>query len=372
MVGMVLLDLQKAFDTVNHDILLMKLQAIGLSSDIVNWFRSYLSDRLQTVNISNISSSPSKIRCSVPQGSILGPLLFLIYVNDMSAVVKNKLLLYADDSAILVSGKNKDQITSALSKDLEFVSHWLVDNKLSLHLGKTESILFGSKPKLKTGSDLDIFCNGTKIKSTKSVKYLGATLDQHLSCESMANEIIKKASSRLKFLYRKKSFLTSHTRKLLVSCLIQCHFDYACCFWFHSITKKCKDRLQIIQNKCIRFVLNLDPRTHLDVTHFNRLNWLPVQKRVESITLSNVYKVKHNIAPEYLKEHFIPADSVHSYNTRFSENGCFSIPKVKGFGMKTFSYNGCKLWNNLPTSVKNINKLADFKLAVRKHMYTEF
>jgi hypothetical protein len=116
----------------------------------------------------------------------------------------------------------------------------------------------------------------------------------------------------------------------------------------------------------------LDPRTHLDVTHFNRLNWLPVQKRVDSITLSHVFKVKHNIAPEYLKEHFIPADSVHSYSTRFRETGCYSIPKVKGFGMKSFSYNGCKLWNTLPTSVKNINKLADFKLAVRKQLYTEF
>jgi len=104
MVGMVLLDLQKAFDTVNHDILLMKLQSIGLNTDIGNWFQSYLSGRLQNINIPGASSTPREITCGVPLGSILGPLLFLIYVNDMSAVVKNKLLLYADDSAILVSG----------------------------------------------------------------------------------------------------------------------------------------------------------------------------------------------------------------------------------------------------------------------------
>jgi len=113
------------------------------------WFQSYLSGRLQTINISGASSTSREITCGVPQGTILGPLLFLTYVNDMSAVVKNKLFLYADVSAILVSGKNKEHITSALSKDLELVSHWLVDNKLSLHLGKTESILLGSKPKLK-------------------------------------------------------------------------------------------------------------------------------------------------------------------------------------------------------------------------------
>jgi len=100
MVGMLLLDLQKAFDSVNHDILLMKLQSIGINTDIVNWFQSYLSGRLQTINISGASSTPREITCGVPQGFILGPLLFFIYVNDMSAVVKNKLLLYADDTAI--------------------------------------------------------------------------------------------------------------------------------------------------------------------------------------------------------------------------------------------------------------------------------
>jgi len=107
MVGIVLLDLQKAFDTVNHDILLMKLQSIGLNTGIINWFQSYLSGRLQTINISGASSTAREITCGVPQGSILGPLLFLIYVNDMSAVVKNRLLLYADDLAILVSGKKR-------------------------------------------------------------------------------------------------------------------------------------------------------------------------------------------------------------------------------------------------------------------------
>lgn len=109
-VGMVLIDLQKAFDTVNHSILLNKLKAMGLNEMSINWFTSYLSDRSQLVEISGKYSSSTTISCGVPQGSILGPLLFLIYVNDMSAVVENKLLLYADDSAILVSGKSKMEI----------------------------------------------------------------------------------------------------------------------------------------------------------------------------------------------------------------------------------------------------------------------
>jgi len=117
-----------------------------------------------------------------------------------------------------------------LSDDLQAVSSWLVDNKLSLHLGKTESIVFGSKHKFKSNPSLIVSCNGIVIQSAYSVKYLGATLDQHLSCENMASSLINKANVRLKLLYRNRHFLTEHTTKLLVSALIQCHFDYTCYF----------------------------------------------------------------------------------------------------------------------------------------------
>ena len=130
--GMVLLDLQKAFDTVDHSILLSKLKAIGLLKPAVNWFRAYLSDRLQRVEIGDVISSPAKVICGVPQGSILGPLLFLLYVNDMPSAVKCKLLLYADDSALLVSGKDVDVIQQILSSELQSIKEWLIDNKLSL------------------------------------------------------------------------------------------------------------------------------------------------------------------------------------------------------------------------------------------------
>ena len=210
-VGMVLLDLQKAFDTVDHSILLMKLEALGLSQDIIRWFQSYLSDRQQLVDVSGTVSSYSKITCGVPQGSILGPLLFLIYVNDMAGALDQKLLLYADDSAILVSDKDVTNIESLLQKELAVVSEWLIDNKLSLHLGKTESILFGSRPRLKSKSVLNISCKGTAIEGQKSVKYLGATLEQSLSGERMVNAIIQKANARLRLLYRKQRFLNFKT-----------------------------------------------------------------------------------------------------------------------------------------------------------------
>ena len=366
-IGMVLLDLQKAFDTVDHSTLIMKLEALGLSQGILRWFRSYLSDRQQLVDVSGIFSQPCMITCGVPQGSILGPLLFLIYINDMSAVVKNKLLLYADDSAILVSGKNRSTIEKELAEDLETVSHWLVDNKLSLHLGKTESIIFGSKQKLKQNKDLHITCNGQVINSTSSVKYLGATLDQHLTGESMVTSIIKKTNARLKFMYRKQAFLTDHTKRLLVSSLIQCHFDYACSFWFHGLNKYWKDKLQITQNKLVRYVFNLEPRSHISNQHFVSLNWLPVSKRVEQITLCHVFKIKHGLSPSYMSQNFVTQDSVHTYRTRSSEHGSFVPPKVKSFGIKSFAYLGCKLWNMLPPHIRSIPTFDTFKGAVKNH-----
>ena len=131
------------------------------------------------VNVNGVESDPAGITCGVPQGSILGPLLFLLYVNDMKAAVNCELLLYADDSALLVSGKDVVNIESLLSEELSNVGNWLVDNKLSLHLGKTESILFASKVKLGK-SPMNVKCKDTKINPKSVVKYLGAEIDQYV------------------------------------------------------------------------------------------------------------------------------------------------------------------------------------------------
>ena len=366
-VGMVLLDLQKAFDTVDHKILLMKLEAIGLNEDVIRWFRSYLTDRQQLVDVSGTLSSSAEIKCGVPQGSILGPLLFLIYVNDMSGVVNSKLLLYADDSAILVSDKHISNIEKLLKKELETVNDWLIDNKLSLHLGKTESILFGSKIKLKSESNLNISCRGTDIQPKERVKYLGATLEQSLSGESMVKSIIQKANARLKFLYRKQKYLNLHTKKLLVMSLIQCHFDYACSFWYPGLTQFLRNRLQTTQNKIIRFVLKMGPRSHIGEDAFKAVGWLPVSKRVDQIILNHVFKIKSGTSPDYMAEQFTPASSVHSYSTRFRQNGCFSLPKAKSFGMKSFSYRWCILWNYLPNSIQVIQDFHTYKNSVKSH-----
>ena len=139
----------------------------------------------------------------------------------------------------------------------------LIDNKLSLHLGKTESIVFGSPHKIKCNPSLEITCNNLAIKSTTSLKYIGATLDQTLSFSEMAQSLLKKANARFKFLYRNKQYLTQHTNTLLVMSLIQCHYNYACCIWYRDFNKVLKTKLQNTQNELIRSVLDLESRAHI-------------------------------------------------------------------------------------------------------------
>ena len=143
----------------DHAILLKKLSSVGVDELSICWFRSYLTGRVQVTDVDGTMSVAKGITCGVPQGSILGSLLFLLYINDMSATVKCKLLLYADDSVLLASGKDLAEIEATLSSELESVNDWLSDNKLLLHLGKTQSIVFGTRTNLCKCNTLNIIVN---------------------------------------------------------------------------------------------------------------------------------------------------------------------------------------------------------------------
>ena len=148
--GMILIDLQKAFDTIDHNILLQKMVHLNFSDHVISWFKSYLTDRTFKVNINESFSKPGNLNCGVPQGSILGPLLFLIYINDMPESVSSDLFLYADDSCLVFQHKDLKEIEKQLNKDFADLCDWFVENKLSIHFGddKTKSILFVNKYKL--------------------------------------------------------------------------------------------------------------------------------------------------------------------------------------------------------------------------------
>ena len=260
--GMILIDLQKAFDTIDHEIFLSKLTFLGFSESTILWYKSYLTNRTFVVNIANEFSSPGDLSCGVPQGSILGPLIFLLYVNDMSNSVDCDLLLYADDSCLVFTGHDVKSIEQNLNRNFNSLCDWFVENKLSIHFGeeKTKSIVFGSRKKLKNIDALNVRRGDINIKQYTNVTYLGCELDQYLSGESMATKVLGKINGRLKFLYRKQKFLNGSLRRMLCNSLIQPHFDYACSAWYPNLNKKYKKKLQIAQNKCMRFCLFLENR----------------------------------------------------------------------------------------------------------------
>ena len=213
-------------------------------------------------------------------------------------------MCYADDSLILVSRTDPNAISNILSMELNSCQNWLTDNKLSLHLGKTETTLFGTKRKLALVNNFQVQCNNFPIKSVEKVNYLGLTLENTLSGNSIVTNIIKKASSRLKFLYRYKDILNENSRKILCSALIQCHFDSFCSSWYSGTSKTLKNKLQIMQNKTIRFILNLGYRSHIGLIEQERVNMLPVDSRVRQLKLNHVINIRNGQCLEYLKEHF--------------------------------------------------------------------
>jgi retron-type reverse transcriptase len=369
LIGMVIIDLQKAFDTVNHELLLQKMRAIGITS--VAWFKSYLSDREQCVEIDGTRSSFKKIECGVPQGSILGPQLFLLYVNDMQMSIGCKLLLYADDSALIFSHNDSETIARRLSDELSNCKRWLVDNKLSLHVEKTESILFGTIRKLKKVRNFQIWCDGVAVKKVGFVKYLGVLLDENMSAKLQAQNVIKTCVGRLSFLYRNSGLLDVNCRKILCSALIQPYIDYCCSSWYSSLTKLLQGKLDVLQRRMVRFTLFKDNREHIDTEHLAQLSWLSIPDRVAFFKLLHVFKIKNGMAPSYLLPQFTPLNLAHSHNTRGSVSN-FAVSKSVSISTKTFCYSGILLWNALPSSFKVVENVALFKAQLRDHFLSKY
>ena len=284
----------------------------------------------------------------------------------MCASVNCDLFLYADDSFLFSSSRDFYELQDTLTRNMHSLGVWLTENKLTLHPSKCKSILFNTKRKLHKISKLDIVYNDILFEQCTEVKYLGIKLDQDLSGTSIWKHIQGKINGGLKFLYRKADFLNLENRRLLCNALLQPHFDYACNAWYWGLTKTQKCKLQVLQNKVVRFILGLDNRSHLDSNHFESLKMLKVEDRVSFLALNRMYDVNLSLAPDYLNEFFTKISDVHSYNTRQSHG--FFVKPVNIYGKKTFSYNGTILWNRLPRFFTELNKNV-FKTKCRKYFF---
>ena len=325
------------------------------------------------VNIESSFSDKALITCGVPQGSILGPLLFLLYVNDMVQAVSCDLLLYADDSGLIFQHKDIKKIEEHLNKDFANICDWFVDNKLSIHFGedKTKSILFAPINKCKKVTNkLNIRYGDVQIKQYSKVTYLGCILDESLSGESMALNVISKVNTRLKFLYRKNRFLSTQLRRMLCNALIQPHLDYACSVWYPNLNKKLKTKLQVFQNKCVRFCLKLNDRAHVGVSEIEKINWLPVDFRFKQCLLTNAFKFFNDKCPLYMKDVF--DKSCINQAVRRNSNKKLSQPLRKtNIGQNCISFMTPTVWNKMPPDLKNCTNVNTFKHKVKAHFFEE-
>ena len=315
-------------------------------------------------SLDGVESEGRSIECGVPQGSILGPLLFSLSVNDVTHAVRvAKIVLYADDTAIYFKHASVEKIKLTLSEDFKRVSEWLELNKLTLNAKKTKCMLFGTPNMLSTTAPLALSHGTDKIEQVASFKYLGVTLDSKLNFEDFIDEIARKVASRIAVLGRVRRYLPVRHRVMLFNTLVLPHFDYASIVWSNTHAKHL-NRLIGLQRRASRVIMGLNSSDEA----MDKLKWTPVDVRWSYQRAVTMFKVAHGLAPSYLSDKFkSPSESRrHGPVTRGQTTKNFEpSASVTNWGRRRLASHGVFIWNNLPGPLKLCAKLHEFKTQLK-------
>ncbi|CAH2240556.1 jg21030 [Pararge aegeria aegeria] len=364
-----LLDFSNAFNTVDYDILLSLLRSINISPSVLEWFRSYLS-RQQRIRIEESSSSWCDVAAGVPQGGVLSPLLFAIFINSITHRISSLYHMYADDIQIYRHSTlgNLGPTVSAVNSDLSNISEWSRQYGLKVNPVKSQAIIIGS-PGLGVRVDWQnlppVVYNGVTIPYCDTVKDLGLHLDKQLSWSVHVNVLSRRMFATIRSLRRLRSVLPIPTKVMLAHSLILSILDYADTSYL-NLTEDQLNKLERLQNLAIRFIFGLRKYDH--VSEFRlKLKWLPIRRRRDLHVLSLLYCVLFNPkTPSYLKEkfNFLGVQS----DIRSCRTLTLSMPfhKTK-FYKHSFIVQATELWNALPISIRQSRSLDIFKNAVKAH-----
>ena len=361
MVGATFIDLRKAFDSVNHEILLKKLIMYGCSPAAISWFASYLSGRTQLVNFKGSLSDREEIDKGVPQGSIIGPLLFIVFVNDIHLHLKEcETDLYADDTSLYTVGDTLVNIKDKLQRSMDIVCRWCECNDLKINVGKTTCMLIATRQRRShlQESSLNISVNGQSVPMCEVQRVLGININQDFNWGQQISSLCQSINYRLYILRRIQHFLPMNTRTAFCNAYILPSIDYCSTIWGGTSVKNL-EKVGRLQKRAARLIFNdYSSRSN---TLFRRLNWLPVMHRIEHNKAVLVYKCMNNLLPEYMNEMFT-VQSSSRYTLRSETRGNLVIPKATtNLFKQSLQYSGPKIWNDLPVTLRNSESLATFK-----------